>query len=135
MRLTIIEYGPPVKHDTILYRTLVLLYVLRAIYTGPIHLNHELFSATPNNIPPDTNFTLQHLLATIKYIREKQSEAIPKIRVLARIRQALRLKIYSCSTEKASVSWIKRFILFHNKRLSIDNGRSRDKDIPQLPGC
>jgi len=39
-----------------------------------------------------------------------------KIRLLDRVRQAIRLKNYSYSTEKAYVSWIKRFILFHNKR-------------------
>ncbi len=40
----------------------------------------------------------------------------PKIRLLDRVRQVIRLKNYSYSTEKAYVYWIKRFILFHNKR-------------------
>ncbi len=40
----------------------------------------------------------------------------PKIRLLDRVRQAIRLKNYAYSTEKAYVYWIKRFILFHDKR-------------------
>lgn len=40
----------------------------------------------------------------------------PKIRLLDRVRQVIRLKNYSYSTEKAYVYCIKRFILFHNKR-------------------
>ena len=40
----------------------------------------------------------------------------PKTRRLDRVRQAIRLKNYSYSTEKAYVYRIKRFILFHNKR-------------------
>ena len=85
---TIIEWEPPVKHDTILYRTCVLLCVFIAFYTGPIHINHELYRATPYNIPPDANFTLQHLLAAIKQIRGIQCEAAPKIRILDHIHQA-----------------------------------------------
>ena len=40
----------------------------------------------------------------------------PKIKLVDRVRQAIRLKNYSYSTEKAYVYWVKRFILFHNKR-------------------
>lgn len=40
----------------------------------------------------------------------------PKIKLIDRVRQTIRLKNYSYSTEKAYVYWIKRFILFHNKR-------------------
>ena len=56
---TITERGVPVKHDTILYRTHVLLCVFRAIYTGPIHINHALYRATPYNVPTDTNYSIQ----------------------------------------------------------------------------
>ncbi len=66
MRLTIIEWGPPVKHDTILYRTFVLLCVFRAIYTGPIHINHGLYGEAPYNVPANAFCTLQHLTATHK---------------------------------------------------------------------
>jgi len=40
----------------------------------------------------------------------------PKIKLIDRVRQTIRLKNYTYSTEKAYVYWIKRFILFHNKR-------------------
>lgn len=40
----------------------------------------------------------------------------PKLKLIDRVRQTLRLKNYSYSTEKAYVYWIKRFIFFHNKR-------------------
>ena len=40
----------------------------------------------------------------------------PKIKLLDRVRHAIRLKNYSYSTEKAYVYWIRRFILFHDKR-------------------
>jgi hypothetical protein len=40
----------------------------------------------------------------------------PKIKLLDHVRQAIRLKNYSYSTEKAYVYWIKRFILFSDKR-------------------
>ena len=47
---------------------------------------------------------------------ESEMELQPKIRLLDRVRQAIRLKNYAYSTEKAYVYWIKRFILFHKKR-------------------
>ena len=37
-------------------------------------------------------------------------------KLLDQVRDALRLKHYSIRTEQAYVGWIKRFILFHNKR-------------------
>ena len=37
-------------------------------------------------------------------------------RLLDRVRAVLRRKQYSLRTEEASVSWIKRFVLFHDKR-------------------
>ena len=39
-----------------------------------------------------------------------------KSELLEQIRQVIRRKGYSIRTEEAYVSWIKRFILFHNKR-------------------
>ena len=35
---------------------------------------------------------------------------------LHRVRDAIRLRHYSIRTEQSYLSWIKRFILFHNKR-------------------
>ena len=37
-------------------------------------------------------------------------------KLLDQVRDAIRLKHYSIRTEEAYVSWIKRYILFHNKR-------------------
>ena len=37
-------------------------------------------------------------------------------KLLDRLRQAIRTRHYSPSTEKAYVSWVKRFIFFHTKR-------------------
>ena len=37
-------------------------------------------------------------------------------RLLDRVRDAIRLKGYSVRTEEAYADWIKRFILFHDKR-------------------
>ena len=39
-----------------------------------------------------------------------------KKKLLDRVREAIQLKHYSPRTEEAYVSWIRRFILFHNKR-------------------
>ena len=40
----------------------------------------------------------------------------PKPRLLDQVRERLRRKHYSISTERAYVDWIKRYILFHGKR-------------------
>lgn len=37
-------------------------------------------------------------------------------KLLDQVRDALRVKHYACNTEKAYVYWIKKYILFHNKR-------------------
>ena len=39
-----------------------------------------------------------------------------KPKLLVRVRQAIRMRHYSRRTEDAYVMWVKRFILFHNKR-------------------
>ncbi len=38
------------------------------------------------------------------------------LKLLDRVRQAIRLKRYSYRTEQTYVNWIVRYILFHNKR-------------------
>jgi Phage integrase, N-terminal SAM-like domain len=40
----------------------------------------------------------------------------PPKKLLDRVRDAIRLKHYSYRTEQTYVQWIRRFILFHNKR-------------------
>ena len=44
-------------------------------------------------------------------------------KLLDQVRDVLRLKHYAHSTEQSYVDWIKRFILFHNKRHPKDMGR------------
>ena len=45
-----------------------------------------------------------------------------KIKLLDQMREVLRLKHMSYHTEEAYVSWVKRFILFHDKRHPNDMG-------------
>ena len=40
----------------------------------------------------------------------------PKPKLLDRIRQAVRTRHYSVRTERAYVSWVRRFVIFHGKR-------------------
>ncbi len=50
-------------------------------------------------------------------------QSTPKSRkLLDQIRDAIRLKHYSYSTEKTYVHWAKRYILFHNKRHPAEMG-------------
>jgi hypothetical protein len=46
----------------------------------------------------------------------------PKPRLLDRVREAIRLRHGSRSTEKAYVGWIRRYILFHGKRHPAEMG-------------
>jgi hypothetical protein len=49
-------------------------------------------------------------------IRRIVEETLPPPRLLDRVHQALRVRHYSLRTEEAYVAWIRRFILFYNKR-------------------
>jgi Phage integrase, N-terminal SAM-like domain len=40
----------------------------------------------------------------------------PPKKLLEQVQDAIRLKHYSYQTEKAYIYWIRRYILFHNKR-------------------
>ena len=51
------------------------------------------------------------------------------VKLLDLIRNKIRLKHYSIRTEKAYISWIKRFIYFHNKRHPKDMGREEIEDF------
>ena len=46
-----------------------------------------------------------------------------KKKLLDIVRDKIRLKHYSISTERTYVHWIKRYILFHNKRHPIEMGK------------
>ncbi len=45
------------------------------------------------------------------------------VKLLDQVRQKIRLRHYSIRTEEAYVSWIRRFILFHNKKHPKDMGQ------------
>jgi len=49
-------------------------------------------------------------------------EASPAPRLLDRLRDAIRVKHYSIRTEDVYVDWVRRFILFHDKRHPLDLG-------------
>ena len=50
-------------------------------------------------------------------------------KLLDQVRAKIRLKQYSIRTEDSYVSWIRRFILYHNKRHPLEMGK---KDIEQF---
>ena len=55
------------------------------------------------------------------------SQQLPSTRppkVLDRVRAAIRARHYSLRTEEAYVAWVRRFILFHNKRHPAEMGES-----------
>ena len=45
------------------------------------------------------------------------------VKLLDRLRECIRLKGYSIRTEKTYVSWVKQFILFHDKRHPQEMGK------------
>ena len=50
--------------------------------------------------------------------------AVPKPKLLDQVRDAIRTRHYSLRTEEAYVGWIRRFILFHNKRHPAEMGKA-----------
>src|SRR5207302_4968573 len=57
--------------------------------------------------------------------------------LLDQLRHALRVRHYSRRTEECYVDWVRRFILFHGKRLPMDLGgppRDRLPDVAGGPG-
>ena len=52
-----------------------------------------------------------------------------KTKLLDQMRDVLRLKHLSLRTEEAYISWVKRFILFHEKRHPKDMGASEIRDF------
>lgn len=57
----------------------------------------------------------------------------PRLRLLDQVRQAIRLKNYSYSTEKAYTYWTRRFIVFHNKQHPrVLDGRDIEKFLSHL---
>ena len=50
------------------------------------------------------------------WVRESPDVTPNKPRLLAQVREALRVRHYSRRTERAYLGWIRRYILFHGKR-------------------
>ncbi|NIR49534.1 tyrosine-type recombinase/integrase [candidate division KSB1 bacterium] len=48
----------------------------------------------------------------------------PKVKLLDQVRNVIRTKHYSILTEEAYVQWVKRFVLFHNKRHPVEMGEA-----------
>lgn len=61
-------------------------------------------------------------------LQEPEKELPANLSLLDQVRQAIRKRHYSHKTEEAYVGWIKRFILFHNKRSPVEMG---EKEIGQ----
>ncbi|MBC8180808.1 integron integrase [candidate division KSB1 bacterium] len=59
----------------------------------------------------------------------RHSSTIQKPKLLDQVRAAIRTKHYSIRTEESYVSWVKRFILFHNKEHPKDLG---EKEINEF---
>ena len=57
-----------------------------------------------------------------RHLSEPTLPEVPKPKLLDQVRGKLRLLHYARSTEEAYVHWIRRFILFHNKRHPRDMG-------------
>ncbi len=49
--------------------------------------------------------------------------AAPPKKLLDQVREAIRIKHYSYRTEESYVYWIRRYILFHNKRHPREMGK------------
>jgi hypothetical protein len=45
-------------------------------------------------------------------------------KLLDRVREPIRCKHYSFRTERSFVTWIRRYVLFHNKRHPLEMGRA-----------
>jgi hypothetical protein len=57
------------------------------------------------------------------------SEDAKKPRLLEHVRNVLRLHHYSIATERTYLHWIKRFILFHEKRHPTSMGKKEVGDF------
>jgi hypothetical protein len=65
--------------------------------------------------------TLFFLISIINYkiiiiLHNYQGNIMEKIKLIENVRNVIRMKHYSIRTEETYISWIKRYIFFHNKR-------------------
>jgi hypothetical protein len=66
----------------------------------------------------------QNVTARVVFLREELQKRFQGPGLLDRMRNAIRSHHYSASTEKAYITWARRFILFHNKRHPNEMGES-----------
>ena len=59
----------------------------------------------------------------------------PKKKLLDIVRDKIRFKHYSLSTERTYIHWIKHYIFFHNKKHPIEMGERRYRSIFNLSCC
>lgn len=55
--------------------------------------------------------------------------------LLDQVRETIRVKHYSIRTEEAYAAWIRRFILFHDKRHPREMGTLEIETLSHPPGC
>lgn len=67
----------------------------------------------------DDRCTIGH---TVHHLRSTLMQQRPK-KLLEQVRDVIRLKHYAYRTEETYVQWIRRYILFHNKRHPIEMGK------------
>ena len=60
-------------------------------------------------------------------------EPVTRPRLLDQVRDAIRRKHYSIRTEQAHVFWIKRYIIFHNKRHPLEMAETEFLDGGLFP--
>lgn len=76
--------------------------------------------------PQDFLSSHQPVLAPVRVLNNQEPPPDPEIlqdpTAPDQVRQAVRMRHYSHKTEEAYVGWIKRFILFHNKRHPAEMG-------------
>ena len=75
-----------------------------------------------NPASPLGAYTLPGECRRFTAVREATPPAAPKPRLLDRVREALRIRHYSRRTEEAYIAWIRRYVLFHNKRHPAEMG-------------
>ena len=56
----------------------------------------------------------------------------PSKKILEQVNDVIRLKHYCNKTEKSYVSWIKRYIIFHNKRHPRDMDRKEIEEFLKI---
>ena len=66
---------------------------------------------------------LKNLAITHTVLLKWRSEMQVRKKLLDIVREKIRVKHYSYSTERTYVHWIKHYILFHNKKHPIEMGK------------